>query len=240
MNSKFKEIIDKSRNVVLMSGAGISCGSGIPDFRSAGGLYSEKSRVGYTPEEIVSHDFLFGHTEAFYDFYKSKMVYPGAKPNTAHLYFARLEREKKLTAVITQNIDGLHYAAGSENVFELHGSVYRNYCVRCGKKFGLEYVMKQSGVPKCDKCGGLVRPDVVLYGEPLDEDVWNGAAQAVSKADCLVIVGTSLTVYPAANMSAYFNGDNVVLINKDVTPYDGMASLVIHDDIEKVIGGNGT
>ena len=223
-----------------MSGAGISCGSGIPDFRSAGGLYSEKSRVGYTPEEIVSHDFLFGHTEAFYDFYKSKRVYPGAKPNTAHLYFARLEREKKLTAVITQNIDGLHYAAGSENVFELHGSVYRNYCVRCGKKFGLEYVMKQSGVPKCDKCGGLVRPDVVLYGEPLDEDVWNGAAQAVSKADCLVIVGTSLTVYPAANMSAYFNGDNVVLINKDVTPYDGMASLVIHDDIEKVIGGNET
>ena len=240
MNGKFKEIIDKSRNVVLMSGAGISCGSGIPDFRSADGLYSEKSRVGYTPEEIVSHDFLFGHTEAFYDFYKSKMVYPGAKPNTAHLYFARLEREKKLTAVITQNIDGLHYAAGSENVFELHGSVYRNYCVRCGKKFGLEYVMKQSCVPKCDKCGGLVRPDVVLYGEPLDEDVWNGAAQAVSKADCLVIVGTSLTVYPAANMSAYFNGDNVVLINKDVTPYDGMASLVIHDDIEKVIGGNET
>ena len=223
-----------------MSGAGISCGSGIPDFRSAGGLYSEKSRVGYTPEEIVSHDFLFGHTEAFYDFYKSKMVYPGAKPNTAHLYFARLEREKKLTAVITQNIDGLHYAAGSENVFELHGSVYRNYCVRCGKKFGLEYVMKHSGVPKCDKCGGLVRPDVVLYGEPLGEDVWNGAAQAVSKADCLVIVGTSLTVYPAANMSAYFNGENVVLINKDVTPYDGMASLVIHDDIEKVIGGNET
>lgn len=240
MNGKFKEIIDKSRNVVLMSGAGISCGSGIPDFRSAGGLYSEKSRVGYAPEEIVSHDFLFGHTEAFYDFYKSKMVYPGAKPNTAHLYFARLEREKKLTAVITQNIDGLHYAAGSENVFELHGSVYRNYCVRCGKRFGLEYVMNHSGVPKCDKCGGLVRPDVVLYGEPLDEDVWNGAAQAVSKADCLVIVGTSLTVYPAANMSAYFNGENVVLINKDVTPYDGMASLVIHDDIEKVIGGKGT
>lgn len=238
MNREFKEIIDRSKNVVLISGAGISCGSGIPDFRSANGLYSDKSTAGYTPEQIVSHDFLYSHTEAFFEFYKNKMVHPNAAPNTAHLYFARLERSKKLSAVITQNIDGLHYAAGNKNVFELHGSIYRNYCDKCGKRFGLEYVMQHKGAPKCDNCGGLVRPDVVLYGEPLDEGVWLGAAQAVRKADCMVIVGTSLTVYPAANMCAYFGGNDIVLINKDVTPYDGMASLVLHEDIEKVIGGN--
>ena len=239
MNSKLKSVIDASEKIVLFSGAGISCGSGIPDFRSADGLYSEKNKeYAYAPEEIISHDFLWEHSDLFYTFYKTKMVYPNAKPNTAHTFFAELEKKGKLKAVVTQNIDGLHTAAGNQNVFELHGSVYRNYCVRCGKRYGLDAVLASDGIPKCTKCDGMIRPDVVLYGEGLDEDVWNGAAQAIREADCLIVVGTSLTVYPAANMLRYFSGKNLVLINKQVTPYDNIANLVLHEDIENAIGNN--
>lgn len=237
MNKELKEIIEKSKNIVLFSGAGISCGSGIPDFRSANGIYNEKIGGKFRPEEIVSHNFLEKYPEEFYSFYKAKMVYPNAGPNLAHKYFAELEKEGKLKAVITQNIDGLHYKAGNRNVYELHGSVYRNYCIRCGKRFGLEYIMADNGVPECDECGGKVRPDVVLYGEQLDEDVWEGAAKTVAAADTMIIVGTSLTVYPAANMVAYFNGNNLVLINKDITPYDSAATLILHEDIENVLKG---
>ena len=235
-NKELQKIIEESRNIVLFTGAGISCGSGIPDFRSANGLYSEKKdKIEYSPEEIISHDFLWRHTDLFYSFYKAKMVYPEAKPNTAHLFFADLEKQGKLKAVVTQNIDGLHSAAGNKNVFELHGSVHRNYCVSCGEKYDLGYILQSDGIPKCRKCGGTVRPDVVLYGEGLDEDVWQGAAKAISEADCLIVVGTSLTVYPAANMLRYFNGKNLVLINKQKTPFDNMANLVINEDVEKVL-----
>lgn len=235
MNERLKRIVDESERIVLLTGAGISCGSGIPDFRSANGLYSQKTNAKYTPEEIISHDVLYGDSETFFEFYKSKMVYPDAKPNTAHIYFAELEKQGKLKAVVTQNIDGLHQKAGSKNVYELHGSVEKNYCVRCGKKFGLEYVIKQNGIPKCDKCGGMVRPDVVMYGEMLDDDVWNGAIEEIKKADCLIVVGTSLTVYPAAYLVQFFKGRHLVLINKQVTPYDDMAELVLHEDVEEVI-----
>lgn len=230
-------MIAESESIVLFSGAGISCGSGIPDFRSADGLYSDKNKeYVYPPEQIISHDFLWEHTDLFYRFYKEKMIYPNALPNAAHTFFAELEKTGKLKAVVTQNIDGLHTAAGSKNVFELHGSVYRNYCVGCGAKYGLDAILQSEGVPKCRKCGGTIRPDVVLYGEGLDEDVWNGAAKAIGNADCLIVVGTSLTVYPAANMLRYFRGKNLVLINKQITPFDEMANLVLHEDIEKVIG----
>lgn len=235
MNERLKQIIDDSTAIVLLSGAGISCGSGIPDFRSANGLYSQKTNARYSPEEIISHDVLYDDSATFYEFYKSKMVYPNAKPNTAHLFFAELEREGKLIAVVTQNIDGLHQKAGSKIVYELHGSVEKNYCTDCGKKFGLGYVMKQKGVPKCDECGSMVRPNVVMYGEPLDDDVWNNAIDAIKKADCLIVVGTSLTVYPAAYLVKFFSGKHLVLINKQNTPYDGDAELVLHEDIEEVI-----
>ena len=235
MNAELEKIIEQSNAIVLFTGAGISCGSGIPDFRSADGLYNADSGTKYAPEEIISHDFLIERPEIFYAFYKSKMIYPDAKPNSAHVFFAELEKAGKLKAVVTQNIDGLHTAAGSKKVYELHGSVYRNYCTKCNKRFGLDYVVRQKGVPMCDACGAMVRPDVVLYGESLDEDVWSGAAKAVASADCLIVVGTSLTVYPAANMLSYFKGRKIVLINKQATPYDGMADLVLHEDVEEVL-----
>ena len=236
MDKKLKDVIDKSKNIVLFTGAGISCASGIPDFRSENGLYNEKSSYAkYRPEEIISHDFLWQHTDIFYDFYKKKMIYPDAKPNAAHFFFAELEKQGKLKAVITQNIDGLHSAAGNKVVYELHGSVYRNHCVRCGKEFGLNTVLEQEGVPHCDKCGGMIRPDVVLYGEGLDQKTWENAERAVRNADCLIVIGTSLTVYPAANMLNYFKGENLVLINKQKTPYDNIANLVYNEDVIKVV-----
>lgn len=235
MDKRFGKIIDESDNIVLFTGAGISCGSGIPDFRSANGLYRQKTDMRYRPEQIISHGFFTEHPDLFFEFYKSKMLYPDAVPNRAHLYFADLEKQGKLKAVVTQNIDGLHSKAGSKTVYELHGSVLRNYCVDCFKKFGPDYIVKSSGIPKCDNCGGIVRPDVVLYDEELDEDVWNKAAEAVSKADCLVVVGTSLTVYPAAQMLSYFKGANLILVNKQPTFYDGIATLVINEDIEKIL-----
>ena len=251
MNKALENIINESQNIVLFTGAGISCPSGIPDFRSADGLYKSKNRGKYSPEELVSHDCLMNDPEAFFDFYFKNMVYPGARPNYAHLFFAQMEREGKLKAVVTQNIDGLHSMAGNSVVYELHGSVYRNYCVRCGKgwdpynkttddnnkMFGLEYVLKETGIPKCSRCSGMVRPDVVLYGEPLDPVVWEKAEKAIEQADCLIVVGSSLTVYPAAGLVQYFRGRKLVIINKQATPFDDMADLVLRKDIIEVLRG---
>lgn len=232
---QLKEILDNSHRIVLFTGAGISCGSGIPDFRSANGLYNTKTGTGASPEEIISHSFFVSNTKDFYDFYLQNMVYEKAEPNLAHAFFAELERLGKLTAVVTQNIDGLHQKAGSKNVYELHGSVFRNSCVKCGRFHTLKEVLLSvksgNGVPKCKVCGGTIKPDVVLYEEQLDDDTVNGALNAISTADTLIIVGTSLAVYPAAGFVRYFNGKSLILINKTPTPYDKNADLVINEDI---------
>lgn len=233
---ELKDIIDNSENIVFFGGAGVSTASGIPDFRSADGLYSINLGRNFSPEELVSHTFFTRYPEDFFEFYKDKLVYPDVEPNNCHLGLAKLEKEGKLKAVVTQNIDGLHQAAGSENVFELHGSVKRNYCTHCGKFFDENYILESDGVPVCDVCGAPVKPDVVLYEEALDPQVMAGAIDAISKADTLIIGGTSLVVYPAAGLINYFNGDNIVLINKSSTPADNQADLVINDDIAKVIG----
>lgn len=231
---ELKKIIDTSKNTVLFTGAGISCPSGIPDFRSADGLYNEKGG-GYSPEQIISHSFFVAHPKEFYEFYKSKMVYPKAKPNAAHRYFAKLEAEGKLSAIVTQNIDGLHQAAGSKNVLEFHGSVHRNHCMRCGKFFDVNYVMNSSGAPKCDKCGGPVKPDVVLYEEGIDADVFEKSVAAIENAQTVIVVGTSLAVYPAAGLLTGFRGENLVLVNKQATPFDRYATLVINEDVVNVV-----
>ena len=231
---ELKKIIDTSKNTVLFTGAGISCPSGIPDFRSADGLYNEKGG-GYSPEQIISHSFFVAHPKEFYEFYKSKMVYPKAKPNAAHRYFAKLEEEGKLSAIVTQNIDGLHQAAGSKNVLEFHGSVHRNHCMRCGKFFDVNYVMNSSGAPKCDKCGGPVRPDVVLYEEGIDADVFEKSVAAIENAQTVIVVGTSLAVYPAAGLLTGFRGENLVLVNKQATPFDRYATLVFNEDVVNVV-----
>lgn len=231
---ELKKIIDTSKNTVLFTGAGISCPSGIPDFRSADGLYNEKGG-GYSPEQIISHSFFVAHPKEFYEFYKSKMVYPKAKPNAAHRYFAKLEEEGKLSAIVTQNIDGLHQAAGSRNVLEFHGSVHRNHCMRCGKFFDVNYVMNSSGAPKCDKCGGPVKPDVVLYEEGIDADVFEKSVAAIENAQTVIVVGTSLAVYPAAGLLTGFRGENLVLVNKQATPFDRYATLVFNEDVVNVV-----
>ncbi len=231
---ELRKIIDTSKNTVLFTGAGISCPSGIPDFRSADGLYNEKGG-GYSPEQIISHSFFVAHPKEFYEFYKSKMVYPKAKPNAAHRYFAKLEAEGKLSAIVTQNIDGLHQAAGSKNVIEFHGSVHRNHCMRCGKFFDVNYVMNSSGAPKCDKCGGLVKPDVVLYEEGIDADVFEKSVAAIENAQTVIVVGTSLAVYPAAGLLTGFRGENLVLVNKQTTPFDRYATLVFNEDVVNVV-----
>ena len=231
---ELKKIIDTSKNTVLFTGAGISCPSGIPDFRSANGLYGEKGG-GYSPEQIISHSFFVAHPKEFYEFYKSKMVYPKAKPNAAHRYFAKLEEEGKLSAIVTQNIDGLHQAAGSKNVLEFHGSVHRNHCMRCGKFFDVNYVMNSSGAPKCDKCGGPVKPDVVLYEEGIDADVFEASVAAIENAQTVIVVGTSLAVYPAAGLLTGFRGENLVLVNKQATPFDRYATLVFNEDVVNVV-----
>lgn len=230
--AKLKELISKHNDIVFFGGAGVSTESGIPDFRSEDGLYSQK--FDYPPETMLSHAFFFSHTEEFYDFYRAKMICPGVKPNKAHLALAKLEREGKLKAVITQNIDGLHTAAGSKNVFELHGSVYRNRCLKCGRFFGLDAITGCSGVPKC-VCGGIIKPEVVLYGEQLESNTVNGAVRAISQSDMLIVAGTSLTVYPAAGFLNCFNGDSLVLINRDPTPYDGRANLVIREKVGETL-----
>jgi len=226
-----QEIIDDSERIVFFGGAGVSTESGIPDFRSADGLYSQKYK--YPPEQIVSHSFYVHNTEEFYRFYKDRMIFPDAKPNAAHLKLAELEAAGKLSAVITQNIDGLHQAAGSKNVIELHGSVHRNYCMRCGKFYPLSAVTESEGIPLCE-CGGKIKPDVVLYEESLkDADIENAVLE-ISKADTLIIGGTSLAVYPAAGLVRYFNGKHLVVINKSEISADRDAELVINDSIGKV------
>ncbi len=234
MNSKLdtlKTWVDESSRIVFFGGAGVSTESGIPDFRSVDGLYNQKFK--YPPETIISHSFFERKPEEFYEFYKEKMLPLGFEPNVTHKVLARWEREGKLLAVVTQNIDGLHQKAGSRNVLELHGSVLRNYCVRCHKSYSAEFVKNSKGVPLCD-CGGIVKPDVVLYEESLDQDVMYRAARAISEADLLIVAGTSLTVWPAAGMIRYYRGKRLVLINRDETPFDGEADLVLHEKLGDV------
>lgn len=230
---RLKEIIDNTNNLVFFGGAGVSTESGIPDFRSTDGLYNMKYK--YPPETIVSHTFFVRRTDEFYEFYKDKMMALDAKPNKAHEKLAQWEKEGKCKAIVTQNIDGLHQMAGSKNVLELHGSIHRNYCTHCGKFFDAAYVKESAGVPKCDDCGGLVKPDVVLYEEGLDNDVISKAVYYISHADVLIIGGTSLAVYPAAGMIDYFRGKHLILINKSSTPRDSQADLIINDSIGEVL-----
>lgn len=229
---KLQEIIDESRNIVFFGGAGVSTESGIPDFRSKDGLYNQKYK--YPPDQIISHSFFVHNPEEFYIFYKDRMLISGAKPNAAHRKLAELEKAGKLSAVVTQNIDGLHQMAGSKKVYELHGSVLRNYCTRCHKFFDVDYIKEASGIPYCDVCGGIVKPDVVLYEESLDTDTIVGAVNAITNADTLIVAGTSLVVYPAAGFIDYFKGNHFVLINRDPTPADYKADLVIHDKVGEV------
>ena len=225
--------IDESSRIVFFGGAGVSTESGVPDFRSVDGLYNQK--YDYPPEEILSHTFYRRKPEEFYRFYRDKMLYTDALPNKAHLKLAELEEKGKLTAIVTQNIDGLHQAAGSKKVYELHGSVLRNYCENCGKFFDINYIIESDGVPKCDKCNGPIKPDVVLYEEGLDSNTMSGALNAISNADMLIIGGTSLNVYPAAGLIDYYRGNRLVLINMSKTPMDYKADLVIYDKIGKVL-----
>ncbi|NLC43652.1 MAG: NAD-dependent protein deacylase [Clostridiales bacterium] len=230
-----KSILTNSSNIVFFGGAGVSTESNIPDFRSESGIYKTKSKYGYSPEYMLSHSYFMDHTEEFYDFYKSQMIYKDAEANPAHLALAKLEQEGKLKAVITQNIDGLHQQAGSKNVLELHGSVQRNYCMKCNKSFSLDYILNTSSAPKCDTCNGFVKPDVVLYEETLNDDILNKAIRAISKADVLIVGGTSLAVYPAAGLIEYYKGSKLVLINLSATPYDNRADLIIRESIAKVL-----
>lgn len=238
MSTKIEEltkILRNSNNIVFFGGAGVSTESNIPDFRSSNGLWNEKLKINFTPEQLVSHTFFMRYPEEFFKFYKDKLIYPEAKPNAAHIALAKLEEMGKLKAVVTQNIDGLHQAAGSKNVFELHGSVLRNYCMKCHAFYDEKFILASEGIPTCPKCGGKVKPDVVLYEEGLDESIIEGSVRAISKADTLIIGGTSLVVYPAAGLINYFKGKNLVLINKSTTSADNKADLVIHDSIGKVL-----
>ena len=230
---QLKSWIEESKNIVFFGGAGVSTESGIPDFRSQAGLYHQQ--YDYPPEQILSHTFFVRKPEEFFRFYRNKMLAPDARPNRAHLALAELERAGRLKAVITQNIDGLHQAAGSREVLELHGSVLRNHCMRCGKFYGMDAILNSVGVPKCS-CGGVIKPDVVLYEEGLDMDTLNRAVNYISRADVLIVGGTSLTVYPAAGLIDYYRGRKLVLINRDATPLDGQADLVIAGKIGEVLG----
>ncbi len=238
---KLQELIDSSNKIVFFGGAGVSTESGIPDFRSVDGLYHQKFK--YPPETMLSHSFYVSHKEEFYEFYREKLLLkvvgtpeePKAEPNAAHKFLAELEKAGKLTAVVTQNIDGLHQAAGSKTVYELHGSVLRNYCQKCGKLYSAEDIFNSNGVPKCS-CGGDIKPDVVLYEEGLDNDIMSGAVRAISEADMLIIGGTSLVVYPAAGLIDYYRGNKLVLINRDATARDGAADYVFHGKIGEIFG----
>ena len=229
---KLKSIIHSSERIVFFGGAGVSTESGIPDYRSVDGLYNQKYR--YPPEIMLSHSFFMENTEEFYDFYKNKMICLEAMPNYAHIFLAELEKEGKLTAVITQNIDGLHQKAGSERVFELHGSVHRNFCTKCGEAYSAEFIKNSRGVPLCEKCGGIIKPDVVLYEEQLDGDTVSGAVRAIESADTLIIGGTSLAVYPAAGLIDYYKGNKLILVNKTPTPRDNVANLVVQGSIGEI------
>lgn len=230
---KLQEIIDKSNNIVFFGGAGVSTESGIPDFRSKDGLYHMKYK--FPPEEILSHSFFMDNPDEFYRFYKDKMNSLNVLPNVSHKFLAKLEKVGKLRAVITQNIDGLHTKAGSKNVLELHGTIYKNHCMECGREYSAEYVFGYDGVPKCE-CGGIIKPDVVLYEEALDDFTVMQAINYIKQADTLIVAGTSLTVYPASGLVRYFRGKNLVIINKDTTDYDNMANLVIHEKLGDVFG----
>lgn len=228
-----QQIIDGAKRVAFFGGAGVSTESGIPDFRSQDGLYNQEYR--FPPETILSDRFFTLQTEEFYRFYRNKMLFPQAQPNRAHLWLAELERQGRLSGIVTQNIDGLHQKAGSEEVFELHGSVWRNYCMQCGKFHSLEFIRNSTGIPRCE-CGGCVKPDVVLYGEALDTPTVNGAIRSIAHADVLIIAGTSLTVYPAAGFIREFSGREMVVINQDETHVDAQASLTIHANVGETLG----
>ncbi len=228
-----QEMINDSKSIVFFGGAGVSTESGIPDFRSVDGLYNQK--YDYPPETMLSHTFFETHTAEFFKFYRDKMICQGVKPNKAHLKLAELERGGKLTAVVTQNIDGLHTLAGNKKVYELHGSVHRNYCTKCGKFYGIDAIINSDGVPRCE-CGGIIKPDVVLYEEGLDNDTVNGAVAAIASCDMLIIAGTSMTVYPAAGLIRYFRGKYLVEINRDATAIDDQCDLVIHDKVGETLG----
>ena len=232
--NQLQEIINSSDNIVFFGGAGVSTESGIPDFRSESGIFKSLKKYGASPEQLVSHSYYIDHTEEFYNYYKENLVFTDAEPNPAHIKLAELEKAGKLKAVITQNIDGLHQKAGSKKVLELHGSIHRNYCQICNKEYGLDYIMEKDGIPRCE-CGGIIKPDVVLYEEPLNDFVLNTAVHYISDADTLIIGGTSLVVYPAAGLINYFNGSKLVLINKSQTPYDSLASLVINEAIGETL-----
>ena len=240
---ELRKVLQESNNIVFFGGAGVSTESGVPDFRSADGLYKAQSEFGMSPETMISHTFFMRDTETFFKYYKSNLIYQDAQPNDAHKALAKLEKMGKLKAVVTQNIDGLHQAAGSKTVYELHGSVARNYCMDCGAFYDLDYIMdpencgEGSAVPRCKKCGGIVKPDVVLYEEGLDDATVMGAIRSIQEADTLIIGGTSLVVYPAAGMVNYFRGSNLVLINKQPTPQDKNADIAIHLPIGEVLGG---
>ena len=230
---KLTELVKKSSHIVFFGGAGVSTESGIPDFRSVDGLYRQK--YDYPPETILSHSFFLHNTEYFYNFYREKMIYLDAKPNTTHYKLAQWEKEGKLEGIVTQNIDGLHQLAGNKKVFELHGSIHRNYCTKCHKAHTIDSIINSTGIPKCE-CGGTIKTDVVLYEEGLDDQTVNGAIQAISHADLMIVGGTSLSVYPAAGMLQYYTGDNLVLINKSTTPYDSKAGLLIQLGLGEVFG----
>ncbi|MBQ6488855.1 MAG: NAD-dependent protein deacylase [Solobacterium sp.] len=234
MNEKIEQlqnIIDSSERIVFFTGAGVSTDSGIPDFRSQDGLYHQEYK--YPPETIISRSFFDADPEEFYRFYKNRMLFPDAQPNRVHTYMAELEQRGKDVSVVTQNIDGLHTKAGSTKVYEVHGSVLRNYCMRCHKFYGIDAVIHADGIPRCE-CGGIIKPDVVLYEEALNSRVTDGAVRAIMKADALIVLGTSLVVYPAAGFIRYYQGDRLVLINRDATPYDNMADLHIQDTFDHV------
>ena len=236
---ELEKLIERSRRIVFFGGAGVSTASGIPDFRSADGLYNagtglDGERHGPSPEDILSATYFALHTKEFYDFYRKHMVYPDAKPNACHRYLYKLEKQDKLRAIVTQNIDGLHKKAGNKRVYELHGSIYENYCVQCETEYPLDKIMETDGVPRCDKCGGIIKPWVVLYGEAPDKYTMIGACREISGADLMIVAGTSLSVEPAASLIGYFSGRDLVVINKEATPADEKASLVIRDDVESV------
>lgn len=239
MYEELRKIIDNSNKIVFFGGAGVSTESGVPDFRSENGLWNAKTRFNCTPEEIVSRTFFHNRTDDFYEYYMQNLVFTGIEPNATHRALAKLEEMGKLRAIVTQNIDGLHQAAGNTEVYELHGTISRAYCMKCGKEYDLEYTIDKNHwkegtyTPICE-CGGVIKPDVVLYEEPLDDQVLMGALRAISEADTLIVGGTSLIVYPAAGLIQYFNGDNLVLINKQETGFDSRADLVIHDSLGKV------
>ncbi len=231
---QLQEIIDKSNDIVFFGGAGVSTESGIPDFRSESGIFKSLEKYGDTPENLISHTYFSSHTKEFFEYYKDTLVFSDAEPNPAHLKLAELEKKGKLNAVITQNIDGLHQKAGSSTVLELHGSIHRNYCQICNKEYSLDFILESEGIPRCG-CGGVVKPDVVLYEEPLDNNVLSYSIDFIQNADTLIIGGTSLVVYPAAGLINYFHGHNLVLINKSETAYDNFANLVINEPIGETL-----